>query len=65
MSIAVKTTVALAASLAVNVALLGGLDLSARHAQVAPQGVVEVTQLPDEIVLAASTQPAQSVGGSF
>lgn len=53
MSIAVKTTVALAASLALNAAVLSGLDWSAHEAQVAPAGTVVIKELPDELVAAA------------
>lgn len=53
MNIAVKTTLALVASLAVNVAVIGSLDWSVHLAQTAPEGTVVVKQLPDELVQAA------------
>jgi hypothetical protein len=42
-----KAFIALAATLAINVALLGTLQWSAKQAQTAPTGEVSITQLPD------------------
>jgi hypothetical protein len=42
-----QTFVGFAASVALNLAVLAGLDWSAREAQVAPEGVVSIVQLGD------------------
>jgi hypothetical protein len=56
-----KTFVALAASLAVNAAILGTLEWSAYEAQTPPAGVVTVTQTDDEAGLLAYEAPDQSL----
>jgi hypothetical protein len=59
-----KTLIALAASLSLNLTALAGLDWSARLAQVAPEGVVSITQLADPAELpayAGISQPAARV----
>jgi hypothetical protein len=56
-----KTLIALAASIAVNAAILGALDWSAWQAQVPPAGEVSITQLPLDADLAAYAS-ADSVG---
>jgi hypothetical protein len=48
-----KNLIAIAASIAVNVAILGALDWSAWQAQTPPAGEVSVTQVPLEADLAA------------
>ncbi|HLS80934.1 MAG TPA: hypothetical protein VK025_05975 [Steroidobacter sp.] len=54
--------IAFAASLAVNFALLGALDLSVLMAQRAPEGVVSIVQLPSDGQLAAYTHVLASAG---
>ena len=48
-----KNLITLAASIAVNAAILGALDWSAWQAQVPPAGEVSVTQLPVDADLVA------------
>ena len=55
-----KTLIALAASLALNLIVLAGLDWSARVAQVAPAGVVSITQLPEPTLLQAYAQVSEA-----
>ena len=55
-----KTLIALAASLSLNLTVLAGLDWSAREAQVAPTGVVSITQLPEPIQLQAYVQVSEA-----
>ena len=55
-----KTLIALAASLSLNLIVLAGLDWSARVAQVAPAGVVSVTQLPEPMQLQAYAQVSEA-----
>ena len=43
-----KSFIGFAASLAVNFAILGALDLSVLEAQTPPPGQVSITQLPTE-----------------
>jgi len=48
-----KTLIALAASLALNFAVLGALEWSAFQAQTPPRGEVSITEAPDEADLLA------------
>ena len=52
--------IGLAASLALNTAVLAGLDWSAHQAQIAPAGIVSVVQLPDPTDLQAYAQTSQT-----
>lgn len=54
-----KTLIAIAASAAVNLALLGALDFDVLQAQTAPAGEVFVTQLPIAGELAALADAVQ------
>jgi hypothetical protein len=52
-----KTFIALAASFAVNLTILGTLEWSAYQAQTPPAGEVIVSQAPDEAALLAYKAP--------
>ena len=55
-----QTLITLAASVALNLTVLAGLDWSAQQAQAAPEGIVSVVQLPESTELQAYAQVSGS-----
>jgi hypothetical protein len=59
-----QTLAGVAASLALNLIVLAGLDWSTREAQAAPEGVVSITQLGEVSELEIYAQLAHPTAGA-